>query len=393
MLALALACSGETPGRDEASTAGDAPPPATGAALSWSVTTLPDGVEPVTVTAVEGRSTTSAGVEQGGADPGVLVGGRAPEGSRVRPRLYLAGTGPLREVAVRPTSPTAYEARWMSVAVTGDGQVTAIGGAPAGAHSNTRWFTWSGSLAGGVAEAPQPFETFGGWGAGAVSALVSGPGGGLLVGSWQSAVSGQDIVTWRQRGERWERTSPAATALESRADLLPSAWGATSRGDGALIAGSVTALAPGQVSLRPAVWTAPTLDGPWTRTDLPADAPGETHAASCDSRSCTVVGRVDGRTAAWELTSERANALPGMPAWPVPDKGVLTAPIRHAVATTLFAAHDGRVHALTRRDGRWTDQQGPSGDAVLSAALSGRVLYLVVRDGERAALWSAAYGE
>ena len=92
--------------------------------------------------------------------------------------------------------------------------VDLVGGAPAGAHSNTRWSTWRGD-ASGVRELPQPFATFGGWGAGALVSLVQTPSAPVIVGSWESGGAGLDIAVWHPRGERWVRASSAGTALAS----------------------------------------------------------------------------------------------------------------------------------------------------------------------------------
>jgi hypothetical protein len=380
VLALALAgCTGGTGGTDRATTA---PPPA---GLRWSETVLPGGTAPVTLTDVDGT---------------LLVGGRAPEGAPIRPRLLLLDpadpTRVQRELPVRPASPTAYQARWLTVTVR-DGTVTAVGGAPAGAHSNTRWSTWTGTLDAGVRELPQRFETFGGWGAGTVTALVATTHRDVLVGSWQGS-TGDDIVTWRPEGDRWVRTASAGTPLASTATLLTTGRGATDWGRGVLVVGSTTSLQPGRVAQRPAAWRATSTAGPWTRVDLPADgATGEAHAATCDLERCVVVGRLGGRLAAWEVAGTGARRLPGMPSWPVGERDLLAPPVLLPGARLLVVPHDGRARVLEVRGDAVAERPGPEAEAASVEALAatgGRLA--VVTAGEQGGqggtrLWTTAY--
>ena len=281
--------------------------------LATTDVALPVGDEPVVVT-------------PWGAD--LLVASRAPEGAASRPRLTVLGAGGgSRQVAVTPVSPTAFQARWLVAAPRG-GAVDLVGGAPAGAHSNTRWSTWRGDTT-AVRELPQPFATFGGWGAGALVSLVQTPSAPVIVGSWESGGAGLDIAVWHPRGERWVRASSAGTALASSPTALVAARGATADRDGVLVAWSVTLLGDGIVTQRPAVWRSPGPSGPWTRTDLPGDgALGEAHAASCDSSgTCTVVGVVDGVLRGWALSADgSASALP-LPGLAVGEHDLLTAPL------------------------------------------------------------------
>ncbi|MGL4743002.1 MAG: hypothetical protein ACRCXL_01240, partial [Dermatophilaceae bacterium] len=99
------ACSADTAspaGDDTSSGAGRAN--GGGAPIALDQVRMPVGVEPVAVT--------SAGDQ-------VLVGGRAPDGSSVRPRLYLGpDAARLAEVPVAPVSPTAFEAKWFQLDLT-----------------------------------------------------------------------------------------------------------------------------------------------------------------------------------------------------------------------------------------------------------------------------------
>ncbi|HWO51521.1 MAG TPA: hypothetical protein VNN23_07985 [Ornithinibacter sp.] len=324
-LLLVAACDGSGSGSDDGA-------PAAGRVTTTDVA-LPAGDEPVVVT-------------PWGDD--LLVGSRAPEGSASRPRLtVLDPAGGSHEVAVTPVSPTAFQAKWLVAAPRGT-TVDLVGGAPAGAHSNTRWSTWRGDTA-AVRELPQPFATFGGWGAGALVSLVQTPSSPVVVGSWESGGAGLDIALWHPHGERWVRAPSAGTPLASSASALVSARGATADRGGLLVVGSVTLLGNGSVGQRPAVWRAPGPDGPWTRTDLPGDGSlGEAHAATCDEAGrCTVVGEVDGTLRGWTLAADdTVTALP-VPALAVGEHDLLTAPLLRGGESTVLLASGGVLRVLT----------------------------------------------
>ena len=249
-------------------------------------------------------------------------------------------------------SPTAFQTKWLVAAPRGTA-VDLVGGAPAGAHSNTRWFTWRGD-ASGVRELPQPFATFGGWGAGALVSLVQTPSAPVVVGSWESGGAGLDIALWHPKGERWVRASSAGTPLASTATDLVSARGATSDRDGVLVTGSVTLLGEGSVTQRPAVWRSPGPDGPWTRTDLPGEGSlGEAHAAACDDTGrCTVVGAVDGTLRGWTVGADGSVSALGLPALAVGEHDLLAAPLLGGGEPTVVLASGGaaaRAHGGRRR--------------------------------------------
>ena len=343
---------------------------------------LPRGDEPVVVT-------------PWGDD--LLVGSRAPAGSASRPRLtVLAAAGGFHEVAVTPVSPTAFQAKWLVAAPRGSA-LDLVGGAPAGAHSNTRWSTWRGGST-AVRELLQPFATFGGWGAGALVSLVQTPSAPVIVGSWESGGAGLDIALWHPQGERWVRASSAGTPLASTAKALVSARGATADRAGVLVVGSVTLLGDGSVTQRAAVWRAPGPDGPWSRTDLPGGgALGEAHAASCDeSGSCTVVGEVDGVLRGWALTADRAATALALPALAVGEPDLLTAPLLRGDDATVVLASAGALQVLTlsgaggdaggagggsSTGGEGIRQQtGPPARAVRSTARTASGDYVVLED-------------
>lgn len=337
------------------------------ATVATSDVALPAGDEPVVVTAW-------------GDD--VLVGSRGPEGSAVRPRLtVLAADGGTRQVQVTPVSPTAFEAKWLVAAPRGSA-VELVGGAPAGAHSNTRWSTWRGGGS-AVRELPQPFATFGGWGAGALVSLVQTPTAPVIVGSWESGGAGLDIALWHPKGERWLRASSAGTPLASTATELVSARGASPDRDGLVVAGSVTVLGDGSVTQRPAVWRSPGPSGPWVRTDLPGDgALGEAHAAACDAAgACTVVGVVDGALRGWSLPADGPAVALGLPALPVGEHDLLVAPLLSDGEATVLLASGGAVHVLTVGAGGDVAQRtGPTARLVRSAARTAMGDYVVLED-------------
>ena len=304
-----------------------------GARVNTTDVPLPGGYEPVLV-APWGQ--------------GLLVGSRVAAGSEVRPRLTVVdASGGSREVAVTAVSPTAFRSEWL-LAATREGAVDLVGGVASGAHSNTRWSTWRGSVA-GVRELPQPFETFGGWGAGALVSLVQTPRGPVIVGSWESRGAGLDIALWHPSGERWIRASSTGTALASTRAELVSARSAASDRDGMLLVGSVTLLRESGVTQRAAVWRAPGPDGPWTRTDLPGDgALGEAHGAACDAGgTCTVVGVLNGTLRGWTLPPEGAPGILPLPALPVGGHDLLTAPLLGDAGPTVVLASGGTLRVLT----------------------------------------------
>ena len=332
---------------------------------------LPQGYEPVVVT-------------PWGED--LLVGSRAPEGSASRPRLtVLEASGGSREVEVSPVSPTAFQAKWLVAAPRG-ATVELVGGAPAGAHSNTRWSTWRGD-ASGVRELPQPFATFGGWGAGALVSLVQTPSAPVIVGSWESGGAGLDIALWHPQGERWVRASSAGTPLASSATELVSARGATADRDGVLVVGSVTLLGDGSVTQRPAVWRSPGPDGPWTRTDLPGDGSlGEAHSASCDDAGrCTVVGAVDGALRGWALAPDGSVTALGLPALAVGEHDLLPAPLLRGPEATVVLASGGVLRVLTVSGDGIREETGPPARAVRSTARTAAGDFVVLEDPAGAA--------
>jgi hypothetical protein len=352
LVALAIvlaACTGKTESGSD------------GAPLSWTRVDLPAGDEPVLLT--------PSGTE-------LLIGLRHP-GTRVVPRLMTrAADGRSSVVPLQPKSPYAFEAKWHSVTTDGS-RILAIGGAPGGAHSNTRWTVWSGS-ASGLVEQPQSFNTFGGWGAGSVVDAVITPAGQALVGTWGSEQAGLDAAVWLPHGERWIRQSSAGTALESTRELQVGPRSAATAGAGIVLAGSQLSLVSG-VRQQAALWRSTTLNQGWARLELPD--PGdrsEAVSAHCTPEACTVAGYVDGQLAMWKVEGSAADRLDGLPPVTVGDRDVVPAPIDLDGRLVQVVGDGGRVRVVSGDGTNWTvhDGTGPTG-AVTDAALAGNQLYVL----------------
>jgi hypothetical protein len=335
-----------------------------GPVLSWSVVRLPTGVQPLTLTALGDR---------------LLVGGLAA-GTPPSPRmLTLDSAGTASEVPLTPRSGYAFQARWQSVVSDGT-HVIAIADANGGAHFNSRWTTWSGTIA-GVRELPQSFYAFGGWGAGELVDAVLTPAGQALVGTWGSARAGLDGAVWLASGPVWTRQDPAGTALESTPELLVGPRSATSDGAGILIAGSAVNLAPGSVSQVAALWRSTALNSRWRRIDLPH--PGrssEAMSARCEGDHCLIAGRVDGSLAIWDLFGDTATRLGGVPVEAVGDGDPLPDPLTIGGHLVQLTATRGHVLTLTRDGSAWFVSSGPGG-APTTAALIGDHLYVILTHG------------
>lgn len=365
VLLLVSACDGSSSAPASGSASGSARAASPTDLVGTSEVALPEGDEPV-VLAPWGED--------------LLVGSRAPQGSPSRPRLtVLQADGGSHEVAVAPESPTASQARWLVAAPRGS-TVDLVGGAPAGAHSNTRWSTWRGGPS-AVGELPQPFATFGGWGAGALVSLVQTPTSPMIIGSWESAGAGLDIAVWHPRGERWVRAPSTGTALASSPTALLSARGAAVDRRGVIVVGSVTALGGSRVTQRPAVWRAPDPDGPWTRTDLPGEGSlGEAHAATCGAQSCTVVGEVDGALRGWTVATDGTATALALPALAVGEHDLLPSPLLRGPASTVVLASGGVLRVLTVGGDGIRQQTGPPARAVRSTARAATGDYVVLED-------------
>ncbi|GAB2661241.1 hypothetical protein [Kribbella swartbergensis] len=324
-----------------------------------------------------------------GAEPVVLTEygdqllvGLRDRGAKVVPQLLVLNGEQRKQVTVTPSpkSPYAFEAIWYSIAYDGK-QLLALGGAAGGAHSNTRWTVWTGTVDGGLIERPQEFNTFGGQTAGALYSAVITPSGRALLGSWGGVETGNDAAVWLPQSDaKWIRQSPAKTALQSTPSLLVGPSFGTALGDSIVIVGSQVRLAPNVVAQEAAVWRSAKLNQGWTRVALPE--PGnrsQAMTASCTT-SCLISGYVDGQLAMWQLDRDgTAKRLTGLPAIPVGDEDKLPPPVVNGERVVQIVAQDNKVKVVSGRDGSWTVQEstGPEGPVTDAALTKSGTLYLI----------------
>lgn len=326
------------------------------AAVRFTEVELPAGAKPVMLTPV---------------GDALLIGARR-DGRPVAPGLLRRDAdGTLTEITVSPAGMYGEQAFWYSIAGDGE-QIVAIGGKTGGAHGNVRWSVWTGSDA-ALAEQPQPFSTFGGYGSGALVDAVLTPAGPALVGTWQNPTVGLDITVWRPRGRYWVRQPVAGTALENKRDSLKFPLSATGVERGTLIAG--WELSGGRQ--RPAVWRSASGLTDWTMTRLP-DAGRSAAAVSvrCTGSTCTVAGWVDGELALWRPRDGGWNRVPGVPRVPVAPDQDLAAPVTVA-GQPAAVVNDGSRVVLAGTSAR--PAAGPTGK-VTAAAQVGRTLFVAAGD-------------
>ncbi|HRW18301.1 MAG TPA: hypothetical protein P5181_05595 [Dermatophilaceae bacterium] len=339
----------------------------------WSDLGPPDGEAVVTLAAYRN---------------GVLVGTMTRDPAMV-PGLWSLAGGRWARLPVRGVSPYAPLAEWLDLEVLpGDG-VVAVGGARGGAHANVRWTVWKGSIADGLVEQEQPFNVFGGWGAGDQKAVVATGAGPMLVGSWASARTGLDIGIWLPQGERWVRQDPAGTVLESSPSALTSAQAAAGWGDGALVVGSVVRLVDGVQQL-PAAWRSARGNEGWSRVELPDGGRlGDAQSVACDGSGCVVAGVVDGGLAAWRIdASGAARRLVGLPEVVLhegdPPPVALLASGRAVLLATDQSAGQGSaagpgIMVLREQAGGWSRAPGPPGVLVTAVVGPDGTLYAAAR--------------
>lgn len=306
----------------------------------WNAVELPGGGEVVAMAAA----------------PSGLVVGRYDPGAPVRSSVTLvdASTGGMTEVPLVQGEGYAAEARLVSLS-THDDHVIALGGAHGGAHGNVRWTVWAGTTT-GVREQPQPFETFGGWGAGTLVGSAYSTAGPIIIGSW-SAESGVgfDVAVWRQDGNRWVRVPTPGSALLADATRQPSVTAVAASPELVVAVGAVTVLGD-RPRVVPASWIAESPGGPWREVPLPLpgvdDDIGQAVAVSCSASHCVIGGRADSDIVAWRLDLDSAMAVsPVGVAGGVPDDTTVVAAA--AANGDWIALTDGtntRV-ARVRRDG------------------------------------------
>ncbi|HWM01451.1 MAG TPA: hypothetical protein VNP92_03855, partial [Actinophytocola sp.] len=245
------------------------------------------------------------------------------------------------------------------------------------AHGNVRWSVWTGSDS-GLTERPQPFSTFGGYGAGDLVDAVLPLGGPALVGSWQNPSVGLDIMVWQPDGEYWVRRPSAGTVLENKRESLKFPLAAAGLGQGILIAG--WELSAGRQ--RPSVWRSSSGASDWTMTRLPdAGRAGAALAVRCTGSVCTATGWVDGKLTLWQLREDRWTRVRNVPPVPVAPEAKLTAPVETEGHPTAVVLQGSRI-VLAGASLRPTE--GPTGE-VKAVARLGETLYVAA--GNR--LWRA----
>jgi hypothetical protein len=339
-------------------------------ALEWRELRLPEGLDAVALA---------------GAQDALVVGAQAP--SQPRARLLVLRGENWREIPVAPESPYAFQARWLSLALHGD-SIEAVGGARGGAHANYRWTAWTGTWAGpspGLKELPQPFGVFGGWGAGDLTGVGFAGDRPFIAGAWQSERTGNDVSVWTRTGARWNRGDSTDTALGSTPTTLNGARSITTTGEGLALAGSVTDLGAGSVTVVPAVWRMSVARAEWAVTRLPASGNlAEAHGAACQGQDCLVAGVDDGRLAVWDLAGDSASAKP-IPQVAVPDEAAVPPPVRTSAIQAVAAP--GRL--VLRSTSGWTQRTAPPGEPTALAAVRD-TLYLVTTDASgHGRLWAA----
>ncbi len=335
---------------------------------------LPAGAAPVVLTAA--GDALLVGVRWAGRDvvPGLVR--RGPDGS-------------LAEVPVRGATLYGLLATWHSLVADGD-RIVAVGGERGGAHGNVRWSVWGGT-AEGVAEQPQGFSTFGGWGAGELVDAVATPAGPVLIGSWQSARSGLDVAAWTSDGDVWTRQASEGTALESDRGSLGFPMAAVPLERGVLVAGWRLESGGGETREQPVVWRSTAGTTGWTAHPLPgAGGAGAALAARCWGSVCGVTGRVDGALAVWRLEGGAAERVDGTPRVAVDEEGRTAAPVEIGGRVTQVVSDGERVRVASADGDRWTVRaaEGPVG-TVTAVTRVGDALYVLAGPDGGGQLWRA----
>jgi hypothetical protein len=307
--------------------------------------------------------------------PNLVVGGDVGTGDDRAPALVygMAADPHFTAADVRPQSPYGKVADFVSLATDGS-SIVALGAAHGGAHANSRWTIWSGTLK-RIVDRPQIFYAFGGQQAGDLIDVAWDDRGPMIVGSWLGK-HGLDGRIWRVQGETWSRVAPIPSLVNTVARQMdPRA--AETRGRATVISGSVVELTGG-VRQSAAIWRG--SGASWTLTVLP-DPGRRSEAWSTDCvAGCATLGSRDGAVAIWD-----AGMLAPVPELTVADSdnGVVVSDGDRVLAA-FSSAGEGRL--LIGRGADWRAYTAPDG-VVRSALLIGSRLYLLT-DDNGGALWS-----
>jgi hypothetical protein len=356
----------------------DAGPPApteTARELGWSRIAMPESVVASSLAP---------------ASEALLVGGRATSG-RGRPVLFVVdASGGTRAVPLHPTSPYAKVADLVSVAAHGT-EVVALGAKHGGAHANVRWTVWTGSTQ-RLDEYPQPFETFGGWGAGGLLDIVSASDGPMIAGTWAANEGGLNAAVWLPASGRWLRQESDGTALANTQQIQVNPRAASAAGPAVILSGSVITFGDG-VEQRAALWTWPTRSSAWMLQQLPdAGIHSEALSSRC-VQTCWVSGHADGRLALWSFdlahvagSATRDSTLPSME---INADGPGPRTVISGGQPGILFSHAGSTRLLVS-DGHngWQTFTAPAG-SVLDATTVGDRLYAIIRTDDTVGLWTA----
>jgi hypothetical protein len=291
----------------------------------------------------------------------------------------------------QPQEPYAETARLTAVTLVGD-SIAAIGSTTGGAHGNSRWTIWDGTIASAtLTSRPQRFFTFGGHDAGPLlgTALV---GGRLVVVGSRTITAGTRAALYVRSATTWSEL-PTPAELTSDASRELGFTGFAALGDRLAIVGDELGLVGG-LDQRPALWVG-IPGGPWQQLRLPIpdelSGPGLTHATSIacvGTELCWVAGWAHGRAIVWQVELadsatprvSQTSLLPGAAGEGADPIALLTIVDRRPVVAPNAA---GSALQLGCANG-WRELPGP-GPVRALAATTDR-LYAISQDG----LWSLA---
>ncbi|GID96661.1 WD40/YVTN/BNR-like repeat-containing protein [Amorphoplanes digitatis] len=186
------------------------------------------------------------------------VGGRAGAGGETSPAAWDSADGRTwRSLELAPLPGSYYGPRSVLRSVAcANGRIAAVGSRGGGAHGNPRVSTWyqRGEV---LAEAPAPFETYGGDTAVDVGPISGGPAGFLIAGNRTSGAA-----AWISADGTDFRLFEGAPGLAGRSPRTLARAGAVLDGRFVLV---------GALGAAPAAWTS--RDGTaWTRSGVPVRA-------------------------------------------------------------------------------------------------------------------------